>query len=292
MKLTNLQLTQSILSSLGSDEVNSVSDTTESLQVLDIIRQTYFNVVDSLDLPETWQLVQLQPSIDPDAPVLMYVPADIAKIEWIKYFNTNVLNDSTGGGHDINVDIITNPDPDTLTTPGYEYVTILPIRQFIDMVNGFNPTETDVFSFTLNNKYTFYYKNSRQPQYCTILSNNYVIFDSFDATQDSTLQASKTMAYGQVKPIWSNEDDFIPDLNDEQFPLLLNAAKSLAFFELKQAPHPLAEREVKRAMSAVQRDKAVHESPSYFDALPNFGRRGIGARAPISLFKSLGWDRP
>jgi len=291
MKLTNLQLTQSILSSLGSDEVNSVSDTTESLQVLEIIRQSYFNMIDKLDLPETWQLVQLQPSLDVDAPVLMYVPADVAKIEWLKYFNTNIYSDSTGGGHDINVDIISDPDPETLPTPGYEYVTILPIRQFIDMTNGFNPSESDVFSFTLNNKYTFYFKNSKQPQYCTILSNNYVIFDGYDATQDSTLQAAKTMAYGQTKPSWSNEDDFICDLNDEQFPLLLNEAKSLAFLELKQVAHPLAEREIKRGRSAIQRDKAVHESPSYFDALPNFGRRGIGARAPVSLFKSLGWDR-
>lgn len=271
MKLTNLELVQSILSSLGSEEVNSVSDTPESLQVLEIVRQSYFNMIDKLDLPETWQLVQLQPSLDPLIPTLMYVPADVAKVEWIKYFNTDITSGSP--------------------VPGYEYVTILPIRHFIDITNSFNPSESDVFSFDLNNKYTFYYKNDKQPQYCTILSNNYVIFDGYDAAQDSTLQASKSMAYGQVKPNWLNTDEFICNLNDEQFPLLLNEAKSLAFFELKQTAHPLAEREIKRGRSAVQRDKAVHESPSYFDALPDFGRRGLGARAPVSFFKSMGWDR-
>lgn len=292
MKLTNLQMTQSILSSLGSEEVNSVSDTPESLQVLEIIRQSYFNIIDKLDLPETWQLVQLQPSLDADIPVLMHVPSTVAKIEWIKYFNTNILSDSNGYDHDINVDIIPS-DPETFPpVPGYEYVTILPIRQFIDMTNGFNPSESDVFSFNLNNKYTFYYKNDKQPQYCTILSNNYVIFDGYDSTQDTTLQSSKSMAFGEIKPTWENTDEFVPLLNDEQFPLLLNEAKSLAFLELKQSAHPLAEREIKRGRSAVQRDKAVHESPSYFDALPDFGRRGIGARAPVSFFKSMGWDRP
>lgn len=292
MKLTNLEMTQSILSSLGSDEVNSVSDTPESLQVLEIIRQSYFNIIDKLDLPETWQLVQLEPSLDVDIPVLMYVPSNVAKIDWIKYYNTNQFSDSTGGGHGINVDIISDPSPEVFVLPGYEYVTILPIRQFIDMTNGFNPSETDVFTFTLNGKYTFYYKNDKQPQYCTILSNRYVIFDGFDSTQDSTLQASKSMAYGQIKPTWENTDEFIPILNDEQFPLLLNEAKSLAFLELKQVAHPLAEREIKRGRSAVQRDKAVKESPSYFDALPDFGRKGLGARAPVSYFKSRGWDRP
>jgi len=39
MKSTVLDMTQSILSGLGSDEVNSISDTTESLQVAEVINK-------------------------------------------------------------------------------------------------------------------------------------------------------------------------------------------------------------------------------------------------------------
>lgn len=259
-KLTLLDMTQNILSRLSSDEINSISDTTESLQVTNIIRNKYFDIVNRVKLPEHEQLVQLNPSLDITAPVLMYVPSGIADLKWIKYFNS---------------DISSGQPP-----PGYIYVTILPIEQFVDMVNTFNPTESNVDSFTFSDtsnnfpgNYTFYYKTDRQPTYCTIISNYYVIFDSFDTTLDSTLEASKSMAWGRIIPFWSNVDSFIPDLAEEQFQLLLNEATALAFYELKQQPHQLAMQEATRGWSNVQKNKAVTKRPTYFNELPNFGRR-------------------
>ena len=43
-KLTVLDMTQKILSSMDSDDVNSISDTEESLQVVDIIEDTYHDM--------------------------------------------------------------------------------------------------------------------------------------------------------------------------------------------------------------------------------------------------------
>lgn len=214
-------------------------------------------------------MFQLDASIDPTQPVLMYRPDRITKMEWIKYFDASAPPDSTQ----------------------YKYVTILPVRQFIDMVNNFNTQETDVDDFTLTLKgksFNFLYKNNKQPQYCTVLQNYYVIFDGFDSTLDSTLQSSKTMCWGEISPAWSNTDDFIPDLDDQQFPLLLNEAKSLAFFELKQTAHPKAEQESKRQWSALQKDKSLTDKPTYFDQLPNFGRRN--GYSTGNYFKYKGWD--
>lgn len=295
MKMTNLQYVQSILSSLGSDEVNSVSDTTESLQVLEILRTAYFSVISRTHLPEHSQLIQLNPSLDPAIPVLMYIPDGLDRIEWLKYFNSNTIsNGTTTFQHDLNVDITTSGNS-MIAPAGYDYVSIIPLRQFIDMTNSFNPGNSDVFSFVFtdaqNNmpgSYTFYYKNSKQPQYCTILSDYYVIFDGYDSTVDDTLQASKTMAYGEITPSWSNEDNFIPNIDETQVLLLLNEAKSLAYFELKQSVHTKAEQEAKRQWSSVQRDKSIINRPTYFDQLPNFARRGY---ANTSFFKARGWDK-
>jgi len=259
MKMTLLDMTQNILSRMSSDEVNSISDTTESLQVANIIKNKYFDIINRVPLPEHEQLVQLDPSLDSDVPVLMYVPEGIADVKWLKYFNS----DETAG-----------------PAPGYLYVTILPQNQFIEMVNSFNPTETDVESFTFSDTsnnfpgdYTFYYKNGRQPNYCTIVSNYYVVFDSYNNALDSTLQASKTMAWGRVIPAFTMVDSFTPNLAEEQFQLLLNEATALAFYELKQQPHQLAMQEAKRGWSNVQKNKAVINRPTYFNELPNFGRR-------------------
>src|SRR5882757_803134 len=318
MKRTLLDYTQNILSALSSDEVNSISDTTESMQVAEILKTTYYNIISRTEFTSHRQLIQLDPSLDANNPVLMFVPQGIGRIEWLKYFNSNIFSGTDPNNHDINTDIVPSTDWTTTSStsvlmgggskvftvasstlqitvgqgviaqsginsmvgtvtsyigttltinvtavhgagtfaswiissydgtviPGYQYVTILPNRQFIDLVNSFNQAETNVRSFTLsvdNNGYpgdfTFYYKSNKQPSYCTILGNYYVVFDGYDSTQDSTLQASKSMAEGEIIPTWVMSDSFIPNLDERQVPLLLNEAKSLAFFELKQSTH-------------------------------------------------------
>ena len=58
MKYTLLEMTQDILSNMSSDEVNSISDTTESLQVATIIKQKYFDLISRVNRPEHDQLIQ------------------------------------------------------------------------------------------------------------------------------------------------------------------------------------------------------------------------------------------
>lgn len=290
MKFTLLQMTQDILSNMSSDEVNSISDTPESLQVATIIRQKYFDIINRLDLPDHDQLIQFLGSIDNTSPVIMYVPEGVNDIKWIKYFNSNTagaVNLLSNTTNEINGIPSSGVNPGPLSPPGYCDVFILTNRQFIDMVSKFNQNVTDVQVFTLsdtsnkfNGNYTFYYKNDHTPSYCTILSNYYVIFDSYDSTVDSTLQSSKVMALGSVIPTFSMEDTFIPDLAEEQFQLLLNEAKALAFYELKQQPHQLALQETKRGWSTIQKQKSIADKPTYFEQLPNFGRRGSYQRQP------------
>jgi len=128
MKSTVLDMTQSILSGLGSDEVNSISDTTESLQVAEVIKQAYFNILARSRLPMQEEMFQLDDSLDVTQPVLMYRPDRVAKMEWIKYYDSKL----------------------PVTGYQYKYVTILPVRQYLDMVNSFNIVETNVRTFTFN----------------------------------------------------------------------------------------------------------------------------------------------
>jgi hypothetical protein len=350
-------MTQNILSAMSSDEVNSISDTTESMQVAQIIKNKYYDITARGDLPEHKELFQLDPATDSSTPTMMFVPDGVSKIESIRYFNTNTGMLGQTFGHGVNTDLpandvgwdatsttsvtvgtgskvftinddmlqitvgdfmvatagpslmygtVTDYTDYTLTVnittkigagtynswmiyqntngaapPGYQEVVILPVEQFLDHVNKFNPTENTVSSFVftdsynnIDNNFTFYYKTNQQPQFCTVISNYWVIFDCYDATQDVTIQASKTECWGQVIPEFTMADDFYPDLDDQQFALLLNEAKSLAFFELKQQTHAKADQEIKRQWSVVQKNKSVVNRPTYFDQIPDFGRRG------------------
>lgn len=285
MKQTVLQLTQSILSSLSSDEVNSIGDTPEAMQIANIIKTVYYNVIARGDLEEHNQLFQLTASGDLASPVLMYKPDGISKVNWIKYYNPDDGAFTSIAEHDINTDIIDNDSSSATAAKFYEYVTILPIVQFIDMVSHFNLEDTNVISLNFQG-FNFRYVNNKKPQYCTCLQDYYFIFDSYQATIDDTLESSKTMCFGQVQPVFLLEDHFIPNLDDKQFPLLLSEAKSLAYFELKQMPHQKAEQESKRQWSVVQKSKSITNKPGYFEQLPNYGRRAWGASWSPFIWKS------
>lgn len=276
MKLTLLDMVQSILSDLNSDEVNSISDTTESLQVADMIKQSFFNIVARAELPEHNQLFQLIASTNQEQPVIMYRPDNVTKINWIKYFDDDVEAANLGEDmHDINLDVVLTDGGSSGSAPAYKDVQILPVTQFLRITNQYNTNENTVETFTFNGM-QFNFKNDQVPIYCCILNNYYVIFDGYDSAVDSTLQTSKTQCYGQIIPTFLMEDTFIPELDDYKFPLLLNEAKSLAFIQLKQMQHSKAEQETRRQWSQVQKDKTLADKPTYFEQLPSFGRRGSG----------------
>jgi hypothetical protein len=248
MKYTLLEMVQSILTSLDSDEVDSISDTAEARSIAELIRQSYFNIIARANLTEHQQLFGLTASGDSAKPVLMTRPSTVVRLDWIKY----QISD----------------DP---LSPKFSYVTILPLQQFLDLTHQLNLTATDVDSMVVDGQ-TFFFKNNVAPCYCTILKDNSIIFDSYKSTIESTLQATKTMCFGLVSPVFNMIDTFIPELDELQFPLLLNEAKSMAFIELKQVENVAAIRESKRQWSVVQKTKELKRG-SYFDQLPDFGRR-------------------
>src|SRR5215475_10988464 len=276
---TLLSMVQNILSAMSSDEVNSIGDTVESMQVAQILQNKYYDIVARGDLRLDEQLIQLVPSDTTAAPVLMYLPAGTSRIDWMQYYDTNPTNSiqqtSQFGAysHDLNVDVISTVQWTTTSTtsvtipaavpttvtftlstavpasvgqmvqaingtnsisgtvaqyvgntlviqvanvtgsgtfaswiissvnafnlpPGYKYVTLLGNDEFIDMVNKFDQTQTNVQPYTFTQSgfdYHLKYMNDRQPSYATLISNFFMLFDSYDNTQDSTLQGSKTM---------------------------------------------------------------------------------------------------
>jgi hypothetical protein len=248
MKLTLLELTQNILSAMDSDEVNSISDTAESRQVSQIVRTAYFNIISRANLPEHEQVFSLEASGSELTPVEMSRPENVSSIEWIKY---------NKAGED--------------ETEFYDYVTVLPLKQFLDYVHSFDPDEDNVETMSIDDA-VFYFKNDTAPTYCTILKDFYVVFDSYDNEVDTTLQSSKTLCFGRIVPTFTMSDSFTPDMDEEQFPLLLNEAKSLAFIEMKQTPHQLAMRDSVRQWNSLQRNKKL-DGENSFDMLPNYGRK-------------------
>lgn len=253
MKMTLLEMTQDILSSMDSDEVNSIFDTVEATQVATVLKQAYRTVVSRLDAPEHYELFELTPT-GSSTPVVMTVADNVDSMEWLKY------------------NMIRSGDTD----PTWDYVRFQPLNDFIDTSLSLRPSETYIDSLTLTLSgmtRDFYFHNDRPPTYYTTWDDNTIVFDSYDSAVEAFLQQDKTLAYGRISPAFTLSDSFIVDLDDTNFDLFFNEAKALAFAEKKQTIHATAERNAKRGWTQSQKNKQRVKGVPYRQTLPNYGRK-------------------
>lgn len=262
MKYTLLEITQAVLSSMDSDEVSSINDTVESQQVVEVIKTVYDDIISRGDLQTNKILFNLTPSNDNTKPTYMSKPAGIDRIMWIKY---NVMK---------------MDDP----APVWAYLTYLQPNDFIDMMHSFNQTEDDISNYTYTfpdgSNINFIYKNDAAPLYYTTFDDNVIFFDSYDNTVDTTLTSAKTLCYGTRVTDFQKVDSFVPNLQPQQFSLLINEAKSLAWAELKQAVHQKAEASARKNWLHLQKTRnQIPDSEQFmagtdgFTKLPNFSRK-------------------
>jgi len=258
-------MVQDVMSSMDADEVNSINDTTEAMQVARLVRTSYFDVV-SNKLPEFTTLYQLNATTDVQKPVMMTLPSDVHSLVTLKY---NKLD-------------INNPQQDfTLLTP-------LTVEDFFNMTHSLSLSETNVASMehTIGiDTFTFLYRTDKHPDYYTCIDDHTIFFDSFDSSIDNTLQKSKTFAIGEKESTFLLTDNYVIDLDEAQHVWLLNEAKALAFVEMKQSQHPIAERTAKRQRIKAQKTKsAMNDWRLYYNTqLPDYSRHRNRATPKIIM---------
>lgn len=244
-KRTLLEMVQDLLSDMDSDEVNSISDTVESEQVARIIRQTYFNMVVELDIPEHKKFFPLVGLGSLTKPNYLEIPDQVKTIDLIKY----------------------NVRKSTDTKDIYKTIDYLSPEEFKDKINQRDSSDSDVETIEDFGGTNLLIKNDVAPSYWTTFSEQYIVFDSFDNTVDSTIQGSKSECWGIQEPSFSISDSFIPDLDSNLFPQLYAEAKSICFLDLKQTSNPKAEQVSRRLNIANHKRKRKltgrHGYPDY-----------------------------
>lgn len=260
MKYTLLELVQTILSSTDGEEVNSINDTVESQQIVEIVKTVYNDLLTRGDVARNKILFTLTPSGDSSKPVLMTKPSSVANIDYLKY-NCQDVND---------------------TSPVWRDMRYLPLNDFIDYIHNFDPAESDIDTFThavdaFN--IIFNFRNDTAPTFYTVVEDNTLIFDAYDSAVDTTLQSTKTLGHGTKSATFVKSDSWTPELEPDQFALLLNEAKSLAWLEQKQSEHPKAERTARRNWQHLARTRRTtptgntERKETNFLSAPNFARR-------------------
>lgn len=227
VKKTLLELVQSILSVMNSDEVNSIDDTVESTQVTDIVIDTYFDLVTQRIIPEHKELGQLVALSDNTLPAYLRLPDDVRRLE-----NDYFYYDKADVGETASYGKVTWCEPElflarTITLDGDDS-TVYTMQD----VNGGTPIKV---------------RNDRHPTYFTLFDDKHIVCNSYDSAVDSSLQASKTQAWFVRTPTYDRVDTSYPDMDEVFFPLLLSEARARSLAWLHKQVDQKAEQVGQRA---------------------------------------------
>ena len=248
-KMTLLEMTQDILSDMDSDEINSINDSVESLQVANIIKTTYYNIIDGRDYDFLYELFQVDSSGTTSRPTHMKLPENIIDLKYIKYNNRTATD----------------------TKDKFTKIKYLMPEDFMDLVDKRDSSKSNVTVISDDTGISINVVTDKAPEYFTSFDDEYIVFDSYQSNLESTLTSSKTQCHGKRSVTFSITDTFTPDLPVQMFSYLLAEAKSVAFVTLKQMANAKAEQvstSQKRRMSqdAWRLKNGIH--------YPHYGRHG------------------
>ena len=226
MKSTLLQVVQSILSDMDSEDVNTISDTIEAQQVASVVEDTYFNIIAARSIPEHNKLIPLVSLANNAKPTHFTYPARTKQLMRVDY---NI---------------------GTASVPDYREIVYVEPLVFIDRMD-----ETAKKVTTVDQSVELFVANDKDPSYYTSFNDNHIIMDAYDVSVEANLASNKTRAFCAIYPTFSQTDSFAIDLDQTLMPLLLAESKSACMSLFKGGSDPKVEQAARRLKSYVQNDQ-------------------------------------
>jgi len=235
IKKTLLEIVQSILSDMDSEAVNSIADTVEAEQVARVVESVYYNIISTREIPEHQQLIKLTSLSNSSYPTHFVYPDNVKEVQKVWY--------------------------DTSDDDSFEYTEIkwkdpVEFLYLSDRIEDDYVTVEDKSAAT-----SIRITNNAQPEYWTSFDDQYLVFNSYDASTDTTLTTAKSRAFGTVYPEFSLTDSYVPDIDGVMFPYLIAESKSTAFSLFKGGSDPKVEQAARRQKSYIQNDMYRNNRP-------------------------------
>jgi hypothetical protein len=237
MKRTLLEMVQSILNDMDSEAVNSINDSVEAQQIASVVEDVYYNIVAARNIPEHQQLLKMTSLSSSVRPTHFQYPTNTREIVSLAY-NT----DTQGKVH-------------------FQEMYFVEPMDFLSRM-PYNLSTGVLVVPDVNSNISLTVFSDRMPTYYTSFDDLHVVLNAYDASIDTTLQESKTRAYGTVYPTFTIADSFVPDLDDTMMPYLLAEAKSTCFSLYKSGSDPKIEQAARRLKSFVQNDMYRTKRPN------------------------------
>jgi len=250
-KFTLLQVVQKTLEMLGSDEVNSISDSVEAEQIAQIAQDTYYELLNQREWPHLMGLVQLESVADATKPNYLRLPDSVVRIDQMKYDNTDP-NDSTSGAL-IHIDDVCWKTPE----------------EFLDITQNRNTERDDITTITDYSGVRYHIINDSKPTYWTSFDDEYVVYDAVDQSIESTLQGDKSQVLAKSIPDFVIADATVADAPAHFFQTWMSEVKSTAMWYIRQEISQKDEQKARRGLAVLRRDASRTDNG---DGKVRFGR--------------------
>lgn len=254
MKKTLLEITTDVLNAIDGEEVNSISDTIEALQVAKDIENVYWDILGRKEWQFLRKLTAPTSVADSNYPNYLRVPDGTKQILDMRYNK----RDSVGARDKFRDVYFVYPD------------------EFLTRVNPRDDTASNYTSITDYNGSRYTIRTDKHPSFYTTFDDDYLVFDAVNQDVESTLQGSETQMLAVMLPTWTHEDGFTPYLPAEMFPLFVAECMS---FSLAKKEGQLIQKTEQTAgrQQRHQSQRAGALLPGV--RLPNYGRRSKKAQA-------------
>jgi hypothetical protein len=250
MARTLLDYVNDILSDLGEDPVNSISDTFVSEQVAQIVRSTYESLMSGRNWAHLRKPLQLTASGDTNIPTHMSIENDVKELILINY------------------DVALSTDNKKV----YREIKYKQPDEFLRLTNHRDSSQTRVDVVTDATGIELLINNDEPPTYYTSFDDETLVFDSYDVDVDDTLQASKVQSLAYVAPSWNHNDNHLPDLPLDNEPELLAESKVKCSWYINQEQDLKAEQEAQKLSAwSARKNRRIAGGVRY----PNYGRRSL-----------------
>ena len=227
-----LELVQTTLGAMDSDEIESINDTTESAQVVDIAYSTYYELIERLSAEKKIDWLHgplsLQALADPANPTQMRLTDAVRRVTFVSY---NVAN--------------------TGDSAAFQELKWQDPQCFLNARSASGDNRTLV---TLGGV-SFYVDTNRQPSFYTSFDDTTFVCDAIDLTVESTLQADKFSVLGYRHPVFQRLDSYVIDLPPQALPLFQAEVNIAAFNYVKQTRSGVDEKRSMEQTSQWRREK-------------------------------------
>lgn len=268
--MTLLEMTQTILEKMDSDEVNSIEDTVESIAVAREIRDTYRYITDHSEDYQKEGYGQLEGIGDRDFFNQLKIPENFVRVDevWFNYDLTGSIPSSSGYAGDHGRSIHGQCERHC---PEY-----LPPKEFVEYLYR----SCDHSACMVKAKGTqgpfFPINTNCDPRYFTTFDEDVLFFSSVDLTFRETLHASETAIVGMMSPEFKIEDSFTPDLHADEFSYFLNEAIDACFVHFKGVSNSKAQKRARDQKVMKQNNRERIRTRQFEDARPPYGRYSRG----------------